>query len=64
MRMHCYLQCCIILSEIGQHQEAFNLAKIAVRKGLKLLFHLHDFLENVEMKQFLEEILKKSAGLQ
>jgi len=50
MKMHCYMQCCIILSEIGQHSEALAIAKIAIQKSIKMLFKLYELLDNAIYK--------------
>ncbi|CAD8196482.1 unnamed protein product [Paramecium pentaurelia] len=63
IRLQCFLQCCIILSEIGQHHEALAISKIAIKKALKLLFDLHSHSEESLQKKLLEEILRKSIAL-
>ncbi|CAD8124776.1 unnamed protein product [Paramecium sonneborni] len=63
IRIQCFLQCCIILSEIGQHQEALAISKIAIKKALKLMLDLHSNSDDSSQKKLLEEILKKSIAL-
>ncbi|CAK66458.1 unnamed protein product (macronuclear) [Paramecium tetraurelia] len=63
IRLQCFLQCCIILSEIGQHHEALAISKIAIKKALKLMFDLHSHSEESLQKKLLEEILRKSIAL-
>ncbi|CAK90300.1 unnamed protein product (macronuclear) [Paramecium tetraurelia] len=62
-RLHCYLQCCIILSESGQHSEALAFAKMAIRKASKILIDLQKYLKSQIHQQVLEEILKKSLPI-
>ncbi|CAD8186348.1 unnamed protein product [Paramecium pentaurelia] len=63
IRLHCYLQCCIILSESGQHSEALAFAKMAIRKASKILIDLQKYLQSQIHQQVLEEILKKSIPI-
>ncbi|KAM3136731.1 hypothetical protein pb186bvf_011176 [Paramecium bursaria] len=63
IRIHCYLQCCIILSEIGQHQEALHISKVTLQKTIKLLLLLKESLQEKSQIQILEEILKTNLSL-
>ncbi|CAD8183782.1 unnamed protein product [Paramecium octaurelia] len=63
IRLHCYLQCCIILSESGQHSEALAFAKMAIRKSSKILIDLQKYLQSQIHQQVLEDILRKSIPI-
>ncbi|CAD8072136.1 unnamed protein product [Paramecium primaurelia] len=63
IRLHCYLQCCIILSESDQHSEALAFAKMAIRKSSKILIDLQKYMQSQIHQQVLEEILRKSIPI-
>ena len=44
--IRCYLQCIILLSELGRHDEAVVYSKVAVKKSIQLIIKLHEYMSD------------------